>query len=1031
MILDEDRALTGRQLCALIGRLERRFIEAGIGTGDRVPCIVSASIESVAAIYALGMIGAAYVPVSPRVPRARQAYIIDDMQARTVVTDRPYLLVGADVRYILLQHDDTDAAGDGTAMDEEPQPVLLPRDDQDVAYCIYTSGSTGTPKGVMVSFANLQTFLDTLQTVFPVREGDRYLLSGDLQFAVAVSELFGWIEGGGSLVVLNQDEQRDIRRLPDRIMQAHATHVAASPAVVGTWTDRQIRDFADGDLTYLMIAGAEFTAALARHLSPLLPCKSVYNCYGQTEHTLYATVHRVTGEDVERGVVPIGRPLPGVTAALESGGESPYAELVLSGGQVALGYHGLPERTARSFRMLDGGRSYATGDAVETDARGELVYRGRVDFQMEINGIRVEPGEIETAVLGGGDVQSCVVMMVDHVLTCWYVAAGEPPTRARLVSRVGALLPDYEVPQRWIALEEFPLTVNGKIDRDRLLELARERRATVTADGGDDAAHPLVEALRAGLGLPPFDARDDLFELGVDSLRAAQAESIIERHYGRRIPNGFLRAHPTVRAIEWAMEQADGRDGGESDGEARLVAMLARYGFHATITGEQGRRCLDVECDDVDERARLRYTVASMAGGDALARVQAIRVHGQALFDTGEPSTADVTFGAADLDASYESSIFQKVYSAIRMDSFLDSSFTIDHDADGTRTRRVIDAMIARIEALRTTLHWRDDGTLASLVHGTARVEAHIRDLTLLPPDVQRDAMEGDIAQARRDMLADLFDHPLYRVLAFRTRACTSVVHVVCHHAIADGASVDILRQLAQRLIDGEPVDPLPRMRDYLAALEPGSAVEDLLAHPHTRMLAALPDEARCVRPGRIFGDDPHVVHGAGGLGNEACMMAAADEITAHYLRHAGTTMVPFQMLFNFRTVGGRRFADLVNDCHETLTFVRDGQDDSLTFMNALYRHLTGFHYHDGHSTGYAIYRDFPDFPPARQRLRDIYESAPVNIDYIGAIAPEELESQIEKVRELGRALSGMKRQMRFTAFSCGDDLIIMQVSAR
>lgn len=649
---------------------------------------------------------------------------------------------------------------------------------------------------------------------------------------------------------------------------------------------------------------------------------------------------------------------------------------------------------------------------------------------MEINGIRVEPGEIETAVLDGGDVQSCVVMMVDHVLTCWYVAAGEPPTRARLAARVGALLPDYEVPQRWIALEEFPLTVNGKTDRGRLRELSKERRAAVVADDAEAAAHPLVGALRAGLGLPPFDALDDLFELGVDSLRAAQAESIIERHYGRRIPNGFLRAHPTVLAIERAMDQSDGRDGA-ADGEARIVAMLARYGFHAAFSGEQGRRCLDVDCDDVDELARLRYTVASMAGGDALACLQAIRVHGQALFDTGEPSMADVTFGDVDMSASYESSIFQKVYSAIRMDSFLDSSFTIDHDADGSRTRHAINEMIARIEALLTTLHRQDDGTLASLVHGTAHTEAHIRDLTLLPPDAQRDAMEGDIAQARRDMLDTLFDGPLYRVLAFRTRACMNVVHVVCHHAIADGASIDILRELAQRLCDGKQVDSLPRMRDYLAALEPGSAVEDLLEHPHTRMLAALPDEMRRVRPGSVFDEDPHVVRGVGGLDNERCMMAAADEITAHYLRHAGTTMVPFQMLFNFRTVGGRRFADLVNDCHETLTFVRDGRDDSLTFMNALYRHLTGFHYRDGHSTGYAIYRDFPDFPPDRQRLRDIYESAPVNIDYIGAIAPEELESQIEKVHELGRALSGMKRQMRFTAFSCGDDLIIMQVSAR
>lgn len=1020
VIRDRDHELTGRQLCALIGYLEHRFIEIGITERDFVPCIMGASIESVATIYALGMIGAAYVPISPRAPRARQAYIIEDLRARTVITDQTHLLVGADAQYVLLRKNDANDCIDCIVW----EPEVHPSEEHDVAYVIYTSGSTGNPKGVMVSFGNLQAFLLALQSAFPVGEHDRYLLSTDLQFDVSVSEIFGWILGGGSLYVLHSDEQRDIRSLPKLIQRSYATHVASSPSVVATWTERQIEDIACGNLRYLMIAGEEFPVSLARRLVPLLGIKHVYNCYGPTEATVYATIHRVVSEDIDRGTVPIGAALSGMCVILDSDTESPNPELLLSGKQVALGYHGLPKRTALSFHDIAQGRTYATGDAVRMNEQGELVYHGRIDFQMEINSIRVEPGEIESVVSSCSDIRECLVMMIDHVLTCYYVETeGGRLTREQLIERTGATLPEYEVPKRWICLPEFPLTINGKIDRSRLKEIARSSRTSAPAD---DVHHPLVKALRADLELPPFDYRDNLFELGLDSLRVVQAESVIERYYGRRVDSGFLSAHPSVMSIELAMK----REGGEVTECKYIVPMLESYGFSAVSLCEHGRRYLEVDCGDnsSNEFERLRHLFSTMTSSEELTRIQAVRVRDRALFDKNESSVTGVLYGEMNPDDSYSSSIFQKVYAAIHMNSFLDASFTVPHDIDGGRTKRIIAAMIENVEAFRTTLCQRPNG-LMSKVWDVACIDAHIRDITLLSPAEQHDAIMCDIAQAQQDILGHLYDHPLVRVLAFRTKACTNVIHVICHHAIADGASVDILRGIARRLQNGASID-LPHMRDYLAVLKLGSEVNDLLVHPHTQMLAALPEDVRRVRSGMIFATNPHVIHDMGGLTNEQYMAYAAHEITARYLQRTRATVVPFQMLFNFRTIRERNFAQLVNDCHETLTFVRREEDDALTFTNALYRHLMQFHYRDGHSTGYAIYKDFPAFSPEQQRLRDIYETAPINIDYIGAVDLQSLSSQIEQIRGLEKSLSGMKRQMRFTVFSCEDCLYIMQVSA-
>jgi amino acid adenylation domain-containing protein len=387
---------------------------------------------TVVALGAVAWLGAAWVPADPAWPRSRREEVFHDAGARVVVGD------GGEPALV------SDALAAEALSGEAPPPSARA---DGLAYILYTSGSTGRPKGVAVSHRALSANLAALDRALGLR-APRWLSVTSLAFDISIAELLLPLLAGGTLHLVSDATARDGLRLRARVEAVDPDWLQATP---GTWRMLLNAGWA-GAPRLSAISGGE---TLPRPLADALRerCGALWNAYGPTEATIWATLARVDGE------VTIGRPLPGYQ--LRQQGE----ELWIGGPALAEGYWRDPDRTAAAFVTHGGARWYRTGDAVELLPDGRWSYRGRLDQQIKLHGVRVEPGEVEAALVALPGVREAVVRPHRGALVAFVTGALPADAGPRLAEH----LPAHMVPARFVALDAFPRLVSGKIDRGALV----------------------------------------------------------------------------------------------------------------------------------------------------------------------------------------------------------------------------------------------------------------------------------------------------------------------------------------------------------------------------------------------------------------------------------------------------------------------------------------------------------------------------------------------------------------------------------
>ncbi len=540
------------------GSIAGRLAGAGARPGDRVGLFLGRSDRMVSAVLGIHRAGAAYVPLDPAYPAERNRRVLEDADVSAVVTDR--------------EARDRLPAGSWPVVDlgdAPPAPAELPASPElrpeMPAYVLYTSGSTGRPKGVVVSHGNLATSTAARPAAYDLAP-ERFLLVPSVAFDSSVAGLFWTLATGGTLVVPTEDEAADPRRLADLVARAGVTGLLCVPSLY-----RQLlRSGADRlrSLAFAIVAGETCPPRLVAEHFRALPATRLFNEYGPTEATVWATVDELTVDD-SGAAVPIGRPIPGVWVEVLDRGGRPAppgipGEARIAGPTVARGYHRSPELSAERFVELgDGRRAYRTGDRMAWADDGSLRFLGRRDEQIKLRGFRIEPGEVETALLGLPGVEEAAVVartprggspdLADPALQLVaFVRGGAAPPDWR--GQLASSLPAHMVPSRLVELPELPLLPNGKVDRRRLRELPLEAE-TAAGSGGDperilgqheQALLSLWEGLlgRTGLGLT-----DNFFEHGAHSLLMVEALRAIERDFGVSLAASDLFECPTVEGL--------------------------------------------------------------------------------------------------------------------------------------------------------------------------------------------------------------------------------------------------------------------------------------------------------------------------------------------------------------------------------------------------------------------------------------------------------------------------------------------------
>ncbi|GAA0240813.1 amino acid adenylation domain-containing protein [Cryptosporangium japonicum] len=534
----------GREVSALAARLRA----AGCRRGTLVAVCLERSPWLVVATLAVWRAGGAYVPVDPGYPRDRQALVLADSRAALIVTER--------AREARLPPTPPVVPVDPPApgpVGEEPTGGPEP---DDLAYVLYTSGSTGRPKGVAVEHRALGNLIADFAHRLDAAPADRWLAVTSLAFDIAALELYLPLVTGARLVVAGDAAARDGRALTALIHREGVTHVQTTPSRWRLLLAGGFGDEGTGRSVTALVGGEALPPVLARRLRSRVG--RLLNVYGPTETTVWSCVW-----DVPAGVedVVIGTPLANTRVRLsdEDGRPVPVGavgELWIGGLGVARGYLERPGLTADRFRPdpdgPPGARVYRTGDLARWRGDGQLVFLGRTDDQVKLNGHRVELGEIENR-LGAVDGVAAAAVAVtgdvtgERALVAYVVPVpGAPWEPGRLRSALARTLPDVMVPRRYVALEQLPSTPNGKLDRAALPTQDPTPESADHRPPSTPAERVVAAVFAEVLGLDRVGATDDFLALGGHSLLAMTVAALLSERFGREVGVAAVFTWPVV-----------------------------------------------------------------------------------------------------------------------------------------------------------------------------------------------------------------------------------------------------------------------------------------------------------------------------------------------------------------------------------------------------------------------------------------------------------------------------------------------------
>jgi amino acid adenylation domain-containing protein len=562
LLAADGTSVTYGELVADATAASAALVDRGVGAGDTVLLQLPPGRGHMVCALAVLMSGAAYVPVDPGYPDNRVRRIRELAGAEMAVTDETTV---------------TDLVNHGRELPAPEPPV----DPDGTAYVIFTSGSTGQPKGVQVRHGGIANNLKDLAQRLDLGPRDRCVAVSSPSFDMSVFEEFGILACGGASVTLDPELRSEPEHWAERAADERATVWNSAPALLGLFLDTLESGVSletpplrlavlGGDWVPLSMPGRWWSFFPGTHFDVL---------GGATEASIHSTYTRVESVEPRWKSIPYGRPMANQKAIVvdDVGRTCPIGvpgRLLLGGAGLAAGYFGDPDLTARAFvERADGERWYQTGDVALWTGHGTLELLGRDDFMIKLNGLRIEAGDVEAAMLRSGPFSAAVVMASlgpePHLVG--FLESDTAPDVGRVRSRLGAELPQYMVPAEFHGLTRMPLNSNGKLDRQALRSMIGGDTA-LTSRAADvpltsDLERKIAAVWSEVLAVEVSSAAADFFELGGDSFKAVKAARMVAPD----LPTFALFRHPTVAELAAYIELDDG-------GDRRLLVPLSERG---------------------------------------------------------------------------------------------------------------------------------------------------------------------------------------------------------------------------------------------------------------------------------------------------------------------------------------------------------------------------------------------------------------------------------------------------------------------
>ncbi|WP_459206816.1 non-ribosomal peptide synthase/polyketide synthase [Pseudomonas sp. MLB6B] len=591
-LLFADTTLSYAELNRQANALAHKLRELGVGPDVLVGIAMARGLEMVVGLLAILKAGGAYVPLDPDYPQARLEYMLEDSQARVLLSQSSLLErlpQASHARTLLLD-----------TLDLSAYPTSNPTchgAPENLAYSIYTSGSTGLPKGVLIEHRNACALVGWAQSVYSREQLCGVLAATSICFDLSVWELFVTLASGGYAVIARNALELPHLPAKDQVRLVNTVPSAIQALLESGGLPTSVRT--------VNLAGEALKQSLVDALYETGHIEQVYDLYGPSEDTTYSTYTlRQAG-----GTASIGRPISNSAAyILGSAGQvlpvGGAGELYMAGAGLARGYLGRPGLTAERFvpNPFDesGGRFYRTGDLARYQADGQIQYAGRLDHQVKVRGFRIELGEIEARLqaqpqvsqvallaLDGPSGQQLVAYIVPTELSLVGRADDEAALRSELRDALRAQLPDYMVPAHLLLLDRLPLTPNGKLDRKALPQPDTQVTGNAYVAPHSELERQIAAIWAEVLKREQIGLTDNFFELGGDSIVSLQVVSRARQQDIQFTPKELFQ-HQTVQGLAAVARRHGGNaiDQGKAQGSTPLVP-IQHWFFEQAIDARQ------------------------------------------------------------------------------------------------------------------------------------------------------------------------------------------------------------------------------------------------------------------------------------------------------------------------------------------------------------------------------------------------------------------------------------------------------------
>lgn len=951
VLVTENKTLTFKELDCLTDSLACQLINE-FGNQRVIPVYTQDNMYSIMAILAIWKAGKIYLPFNPGTPVERMIKIMRDLKAESLWSDEKIQSLNV------------------KGFKTETDVFQFDRKYEEIAYVLTTSGSTGEPKKVEVTHKNIDWLLSTMQLELPFGSDDRFLVSTPPAFDVSLHEMFAFIYGDGQIVTYPSISTiQKVKRIPEFLNKFGVTHLALSPSACEQLFKRLRKQPEKANrLTHLLLAGEELPVYLAKDIFESQPNISLYNLYGPTETTIYATLHKVDKAKCKYKV-PIGKNLSGTEIKFidennklnESKGE-----IIIGGQGVTNGYLDNLELTEKQFININGNTYYKTGDYGYWDEVDQvIIYEGRKDEQVQVNGIRVEIGEIDAAVKSILPSHKCKTIYTNRQLVL-FIETDYMSDKSieELINRLKNTLPSYMVPADVFPVSEFTMTANRKLDQKRLISLHDEARnqnhVNINNTVIKEEKNFYLQLSKEIINL--FNKEIDIDQnivkiLHLDSLAQLELILHLEDNFQVKFPDDALLQYPTIKSL----------------------------GSYIT------------ENRSVTEGTFMEYN----------------RLNFEQIEDNLLANAFLMQENPKEIRETY---YIQKCYYIDNFSQVLSDSISVPKTLNKKKLEEIITKLIYHHSILQTTLTENKE-TVKFEHYDLTSWSFRLLDL---------DEISGDDHQKVLEILKKKsINFPLWY---FLYESKKSKLNIFINHSICDQSSLNLLKKDLYKLINGEALESLQndywdfinyQDKQHDKSLEYLSEVDNLgfSMVEDNDLLSNTMQNLKYISFDRRF------------ISNEECITFTNYVLLQALARGQNKTYMSGSTILDIREFEGFNANGIIGDIHSTIPLVSKQGESYKEFEMRILSLLEKTK--KGHNVNHYLYRTYPIIQEEIKHYEfTLDDNLKFSANYLGALREEEVFNMIENLQSAHIALKSFSTKKWYvTFFHTGRKLIIVPLS--